>query len=762
MACTSCKNCCALRKHRKFYIAFCCALLSGACARSAYAGAHIPITWQENKEESKEHVRVKGVRSKIDVPMQESGVKANYLNKEATLGPLGKVNLAKAPFSVMQTSHDVIENQQLRQMDQATEYMPSVQLVALTDPGLTRTVNRGFESDTVNNSRIDGLNVLSITPYTSEQFSGLTILNGAAGAMYGPENPAGVLEMTQKRPTARPFFNFNFGYDSSGSPLESLDTSIGKGPVKLRFNYMNQTGQSYAPTSNQWRDFYGGDIDIQLAKHTKLELDASQYNTGFYGYPGYFAYSDDVPLPSAPDLSKGGYGQPFTGSNLSTSLGQAKLFHEFSPNLRLKLGGSYENSARYDFPTANTILSDSACAAKGITGPCYTQKSAVPANGQNFGIWSNYAYLNGDFHTGLIQHHWNLGSNGYSVQNDAPTIVHSVSIDGNNARPFYDPTVVQGIQPRKYGNFENSLTQQQALILGDNMDIGRFVSVMGEMSWGWIRTQNWKNPVTGKGNNGVSQTNGAYSPSVTLTLHPTSNFNAYFNWGTSVQAGPTVPPGSYGSGDVLPAIQSQQYEGGIKYTWRKRLQVNLDGFVMSRPYAYTDQNLLTNGQQTYGLFGLQTDSGVEFQVSGAVSRDLSVLGGVTWLDPIVTGTHNAATDNKQVVGVAPWVADFLLDWHPHYLHGISFNSNIRYEGKRAANLENTDWASQYVTLDLGVRYSIKICDHQIVFRGTVDNVTGEDYWASVFSKSSAGSPGSGETAAAGIPRTWHITSSIYF
>ncbi|QCE33062.1 hypothetical protein FAI41_05330 [Acetobacteraceae bacterium] len=136
---------------------------------------------------------------------------------------------------------------------------------------------------------------------------------------------------------------------------------------------------------------------------------------------------------------------------------------------------------------------------------------------------------------------------------------------------------------------------------------------------------------------------------------------------------------------------------------------------------------------------------------------------VTWLNPLAQNTGDSKTNNKQIVGVPPWATDFLFDWHPKYLHGVAFNTNIHYNSKRAANVFNTAWASEYVTLDLGVRYSTKLCDHQLVFRGGVNNVTDENYWSSVFSKSSAGAvQGASNVAVAGAPRTWHITASIYF
>ncbi|QCE33061.1 hypothetical protein FAI41_05325 [Acetobacteraceae bacterium] len=74
-----CQCCCA----------FCCCLV--LCRGRAFAAQHISINWTEEAGENiQEHVHVRGERNKKDVPLEQSGVKADYLNKRADLGPLGR------------------------------------------------------------------------------------------------------------------------------------------------------------------------------------------------------------------------------------------------------------------------------------------------------------------------------------------------------------------------------------------------------------------------------------------------------------------------------------------------------------------------------------------------------------------------------------------------------------------------------------------------------------------------------------------------
>ncbi|QCE32415.1 TonB-dependent siderophore receptor [Acetobacteraceae bacterium] len=696
------------------------------------------------KATAAERLHVKGViKSPAPTPAEQiSGIKADYLNKKANFGPLGDLDLQKAPFSVMQTSHDVVENQQLRTVDQMVGFMPSVQVQARGDnPVFTGIVNRGFTADKFSNSRIDGLNASFSTPLATEEVDSLTVLNGISGAIYGPESPAGMVEVALKRPTDKPFFNFNFGYDSNASPLESLDTSLGKGPIKIRFNYMNQTGQMYVKGSNQWRNAYSGDIDIQLAKHTKLELDGSQYNMSYSGLPGIFAYGANIALPPAPSAAVPGYGQSQGGVNASTALGVMKLKHDFSPNLHLTLGGLYQSSPSYNHSITNTILNNQGDYNQTVT--------AIPI-GREFSIWSNTAYLNSTLRTGFIRHNLNIGTNGYTADMDSPTQFQSFDI---GTASLENPQIVPGPQPKFSGSYHQSTTQQQSFLFGDYMDLGKYVSVMGQFSWGWINLENYnkQHQITSQ-----SHAYGDFSPSVAATFHPTKSFSAYFNWGKSIGAGSQASAGSLNAGETLPIYHSEQYEGGIKYLYRNRINFNLDGFTMTRPYAFTDPI-----SKIYGYNGLQRDSGIEFQTSGSLTPEISILGGVTWLHPFLEHASAPNYEGKEIAGVPEWASNFLLDYHPKILHGMAFNGNIHYVGQRAANVYDTSWAAQYVTLDLGARFTTKVCDKNVTFRFEVDNVTQENYWSSLTPSASPGS-GASNSAALGLPRTWHLTASLYF
>jgi len=69
-------------------------------------------------------------------------------------------------------------------------------------------------------------------------------------------------------------------------------------------------------------------------------------------------------------------------------------------------------------------------------------------------------------------------------------------------------------------------------------------------------------------------------------------------------------------------------------------------FRLERPFALTDPV-----DNTFKISGNQLNYGLEIMAVGALTDDLTIYGGMTFLDPKLEGTGNPATDGKQYVGM---------------------------------------------------------------------------------------------------------------
>jgi iron complex outermembrane receptor protein len=87
---------------------------------------------------------------------------------------------------------------------------------------------------------------------------------------------------------------------------------------------------------------------------------------------------------------------------------------------------------------------------------------------------------------------------------------------------------------------------------------------------------------------------------------------------------------------------------------------------MTRPLAATDP--ISN---IFAVVGTQRNSGAEFFMQGNIMPELTVFGGVTYIDARLLDTGVAATNDKLVVGVPKIKADIAVDYHPAFLRGFA-------------------------------------------------------------------------------------------
>ncbi len=145
---------------------------------------------------------------------------------------------------------------------------------------------------------------------------------------------------------------------------------------------------------------------------------------------------------------------------------------------------------------------------------------------------------------------------------------------------------------------------------------------------------------------------------------------------------------------------------------------------------------------TYKKQGNQVNKGLDLTASGSIWQDLNIYSGVTFLDPKLKNTVSDSTSNKQVVGVPKVQANMLMEYSLPFMQALVYSANIHYTSKRAASDTNSNWAKSFTTLDLGTRYTTRLNKVPTTLRLTVNNITNEHYWASIFPSDTDGGGGS--------------------
>jgi iron complex outermembrane recepter protein len=660
-----------------------------------------------------------------------------YNTATVSLGPLGNRKLLDTPFSLTAIPQDLIENLQITTVTDALRYLPSVEIRNQQGFEVARPQSRGFQGSVVQATRLDGLNIIGTTAIPAENLSGIQVLNGLAGSLYGPATPAGVFNYVLKRPTDTPYASYTQYFDSTSVFTENIDVGgrTPDGKVGYRFNVVHGEGESYVPESSTNRTLASGALDFYVGDRTVIETNFSHYETNVTGLPGSIVYfgKPNIVLPNAVDPTRVGYGQPGAGTDLITNTGLVKIKHEINNDWNIEIGGLYQDAVRNLFGITNTLTDN-------LGNYTVTKNfNAVP----HFTVASNTASLNGKFDLFGFRNEVTIGTNGFF--NGQYSYVNSIAQNLGSSN-LADPTVFPiPPLPNNGGQYKSAILSNQTIIAADTFHFNDQWAVQNVVSTSFLHSESFSSAGAVTSDNSA---NGVVSPTVSLIYKPFPKITAYATWANSVEQSDQAPAGTANVNQFLAPYQDQEYEVGVKYAVTPALLATFALFHMTRPFAATDP--VSN---IFEAVGTQRNNGAEFFLQGAISPDLSVFGGVTYIDARLQNTGVAATNDKLVVGVPLYKTDVALDYHPAAWQGFAVTGGVHAEGERAATNTNNSYAPPYATFDLGVRASRTFDKHIVTARFQVLNVGNVFYYSSIADGNIVGSPGA-NTAYLGTPRTY--------
>ncbi|OJY64436.1 MAG: TonB-dependent receptor [Sphingobium sp. 66-54] len=629
-----------------------------------------------------------------------------YRTTRVEVGPLGDRSLLDTPYSISVVPVNLAENQQLQNVRELFRYIPSVQGENI------RPQSRGLQAGVVQNTRIDGLNIAATTDYAIEQFERIEVLNGLAGALYGPASPAGTFNYVFKRPTERALTALKFGYTSEGNILAHADVSRRVGPDGLfgaRINLLSQNGESYAEASNMRRRLASASFDLRPAEGTRLEVNSSYYRYTATGFPGTFALASGVTYPDpTPDPKQAGLGYRWAGDDNTIFLASGRLFQTIGSDWQLNAGLLYMSNDRAS--TVPTLtLTDNAGAYRATT---VTTTFALDR------VLSNHATLRGKLVTGGVSHDLFVGTTGFLWKRYTPFNTGAITLGtGNLANPaiFAQPAL-----PDFKFRFHAQTTQQQAITFGDTLGIGEHVSVLLAASQSWIEARN----INRTGTVTSRYKDNGFSPTASLMVKPRGNMTAYVTYASSLQQGDAAPSTAANAGEALAPYRSEQWEVGYKLDLGK-VQLALAGFQIERPYAFVGTDNVFREQ------GRQRNRGIELTANGRLTQHLNIFAGLSLLDPKLFDTGSALTDGKRILGLSKLAFNLLAEYRLPMLPELTVSADVAHVSERPGNNANTNMVDGYTTVDLGLRYQMDLNGQALAFRLAVDNLFDERYWANI-------------------------------
>ncbi len=664
-----------------------------------------------------------------------------------SLGPLGSTKILDAPYSIGVLPHDLIENSQAKNFKDVSKYLPLVSYQEQQGPQILRPQTRGMQGGNFQNSRMDGMSMYITVANALEQFQQIEVLNGVSASLYGPANPSGMFNFVSKRPTESDLRRVNLSYDSKGIATAHIDLS-GMDSSRMfgyRINALTGDGTGYVDGSKLKRNLGAVAFDVHPGKDTVIELNYSDYHLDQKGYPGWFTYGETVVLPSAPDPTRVGYGQEYAGVDMDTRTGSIRVKHELNSNWRFVFG-VLDQDGRRDINTPVNNLRSSA-----------GDYISSFANGfaPRFVILSDAGYLNGNFVTGSLAHDFTVGIAGYKSQSYAVTspatpasvLLGSASID--DPKSFPEPP---GGPPDTSANFESSTIYQQGFNVSDTVRFSDAWSTRLAVSQDWFHVAN----VNAQGAALPGYADQGLSPTASLIYKPQKNVTTYLTYASSLQAGDVAPGTAANAGVGLAPYRSKEVEAGAKFAFDS-VDVTAALFRIERPFANIDPV-----DKVFKISGDQVNTGLELSVIGQVVDRVTMYGGVTLLRARLTGTGNAATENKPFVGSPTYKGNVLFEYRMPGVEGLFANFDWQFSGKRPGNDIDSFSVDGYQLFDIGARYASKAWGKLVTWRVVVNNLADTHYWSTIAPSNITGANTGNLVAHLGSPRTVSASVAIDF
>jgi iron complex outermembrane recepter protein len=713
---------------------------------------------------------------------------------------LGTEPILNLPYSVNVISRQLIDDTQSRNFKEAAKYLPLVSFQEMQGPEVLRPETRGMQGSNMQNDLKDGMGIAVTTPSALEEYEQVEVVNGLGGPIYGPANPSGMFNFVTKRPTEERMGEVELDYE--GDSVGTIHTDLGGrfGPNKIfgyRANLLLGDGDGYVTGSQLRRQLAAGAVDVRPTAHTVIEGNYSYYNLYQHGYPGWFSYtptttplsvpgSKSILIPeNAPNPTTPGYGQSFSGVDLTSRIGEIRVKHEFNANWHLVIGALDQLSNRNINTAVNSLLDNE--------GDYKTYlANAFSSLAPRFHVDSDLAYLTGRFRTWRFHHDIVIGTSGYRFASYSPVtspaktaLCTSNTPEGiceaniNNPLIFVEP--VAGLfsyakTSPSTGIYVSSIIRQQGINLGDTISLTSKWLVRLAASQYWTWTSSYTD--TSATNYEVTSSPGGYlnqgvSPSASMMYKPRADMTIYGTFADSIQA-PDVAAANSGStvivnaNQALPPYRSKEGEIGYKLRLRK-INFSTALFRLNRPFANYVTSVVnpvcgtesgTVNCEEYRITGDQVNYGAEAMLSGRIFESLMVTGGLTVLDPKLNDTGIAATNDKNFVGIPDYKSNILAEYRLPVLAGTFFNFDWQHVGRRPIDDINSEYTPQYNLFDFGVRYTTRIKGRPTTWRVALNNATDVHYWSTLGPGSITGQSTGSYLAHLGDPRL--ITASMRY
>lgn len=713
---------------------------------AAYAATSEDATTRKNQPET---MVVQGVDGSDFKAGGEDLVPA-YLDGQIAhggrLGMLGEQKAMDVPFNVIGYTSKLVQDQQAKTIADVVKNDAGVQAVQGYGNFAETYRIRGFKLDG-DDMTMGGLSgVVPRQVMDTQMLERIEVFKGANALVNGAASSGvgGMINLEPKRAEDIPTTRVGVDYTSDSQVGGSLDVGRRFGDDNqfgARVNVLHREGEGRVDNDKRRTTLASLGLDYR-GDRLRSSLDFGYQKKTFHGGEMGVGVANIAQIPAVPDATKS-YAQKWGYSDIENEFGMVKTEYDLTDNWTTYAGLGAQHAHEIGTYAAPKLTNVDGTATVG----------RLDTN-RIIDSFSGMGGIRGSFNTGVVSHKVNVG---YSAQirRDAtawrmsdsdknPTINIYNSHDVN--MPDYKPNP-------KGGHYDDPLTtarnRTQGWLLSDTLgffdDSLLFTAAARHQK---VVIRNYDNQ-TGLETTTSSFTESRWMPTFGLVYKPWETLSLYANHTEALQPANNAPITAKNYGQSIGIAHSKQDEVGIKIDYQ-RVGGSLSLFQITKPSGVLDSD------KYYRMDGEQRNRGVELNVFGEPVLGLRLTGSTLWIDPELTKTAGGTNDGNDAIGVSRFYAVLGAEYDIKPIDGLTATARVNHTGSQYADTANTKKLDSYTTLDLGMRYRMRLNQEQndLVWRVGVTNVTNQNYWS--------GADDTGVYIYQGEPRTLKVSVSYDF
>ncbi|MCG5241631.1 TonB-dependent siderophore receptor [Azospirillum doebereinerae] len=649
-----------------------------------------------------------------------------------SLGLLGSRNVMDTPFSTVNYTSQLIEDQQARTAADTLINDSSVRTTTGSN-GFDDTFQiRGFAVSATDVGFNGMYGLVSQNRVPAQIIERIELLKGP-GALANGINPSGSIgggiNILSKRAGDEPLTRVTTTYQSDANFGLSVDTGRRFGENKewgVRFNGLLRGGEG---------SIDGGDVRTGLGslgvdyrgERVRWSLDAIVQRDSTDNFrPQISLLPTATAIPSPPDARSNWY--PGTTLVQKDTTVASNIEFDVTDWLTVYAGLGYRDGSNDQvFPSSTTAVN---ALGNFVVRNAYYDSYTETTSGM--------AGTRLRFDTGPVHHSVNIAFTGFQQEGGNAYIQSAGSAASNIYRPSQLPVITAArTDPRKAS--ETTLT---SVAVADTMSFldDRILLTLG------VRDQN----VTVKSyNTATGALTSKYDASATtplagLVVKPLDYVSLYANYAEGLTRGTIVGAGYANTGAVLAPYKSKQYEAGVKVDWGT-LTTTAAVFQVSKP------NSVRTASNDLAYDGEQRNRGLELSAYGEILPGLRAMASATFLKPELTRTAVAAEQGNDAAGVPDKTFSGGLDWTTPWVPELSLNGRVIHTSGSYLTAANTLRFDSWTRVDIGARYNTEVGGKPVALRANVENLFDKNYWLTT-----------GTYVTVGAPRTVVLSASVDF